>query len=78
MPIITPTNLFDSDTILAFLKTAILIILVFYAIFAIMIVRQVSLMSETLITRVSPIVSAISIVHAGLAIGLIILIWGIL
>lgn len=78
MPTTTPTNLFDSDALLVFLKTAILIILIFYAIFAIMIVRQVSLMSKTLITRVAPIVSAISIVHAGFAIGLIILIWGIL
>ena len=78
MPTATPSNFFDSDTVLFFLKTAVLIILAFYAIFALMVVRQVDLMSKTLITRVSPILSAFSILHAGVAIGLIILAWGIL
>lgn len=78
MPAITPTDLFDSAAVLVVLKTAILLILFFYAIFAVMIVRQVSLMSVTLITTVSPYLRAFSIVHAGFAIGLIILVWGIL
>ena len=72
------TNFFESEAVLVFLKTAILIILVFYAIFALMVVRQVDLMSKTLITKVSPILKAFSIVQAGFAIGLIILAWGIL
>lgn len=71
-------NLFESEVVLIFLKTAILIILVFYAIFALMVVRQVDLMSKTLITKVSPILKAFSIFHAGFAIGLVILAWGIL
>jgi len=78
MPTTTQTNLFDAVAVLAFLKGAILLILIFYAIFALMVVRQVSLMSKTLITGVSPIIYAISIIHAGFAIGLIILAWGIL
>ena len=78
MPTVTPSNLFASEAVLVFLKTAILIILAFYAIFALMIVRQVDLMSKTLITRVSPILKAFSIIHAGFAIGLIVLAWGIL
>ena len=78
MPTTIPTNPFESEAVLVFLKTAILIILVFYAIFALMVVRQVDLMSKTLITKVSPILKAFSIVHAGFAIGLIILAWGIL
>ena len=78
MPTVTPTNLFESEAVLVFLKTAILIILAFYAIFALMIVRQVDLMSKTLITEVSPILKAFSIVHAGFAVGLIVLAWGIL
>lgn len=72
------TNLLNVDFILSFGKVAILLILVFYAIFALLIVRQVDLMSKTLITNVSPIIRAISLIHAGFAIGLIFLIWGIL
>lgn len=78
MPTVTPTNFFESDAALLFVKAAVLIILLFYAIFALMIVRQVDLMSKALITRVSPVISAFSILHAGIAIGLIILAWGIL
>ena len=78
MPTTTPVNLFDSPAVLFFIKSAILLILVFYAIFALMVVRQVDLMSKTLITKVSPILKAFSIIHAGFAIGLIVLAWGIL
>ncbi len=78
MPITIPTNSVDSQAIFISLKIAILIILVFYAIFALIVVRQVDLMSKTLITEVSPILKAFSIIHAGFAIGLIVLAWGIL
>jgi hypothetical protein len=73
-----PFNLFGSQALLIFLKAAILLILLFYAIFALLILRQVDLMSKTLITRVSPALKAFSIIHAGFAIGLIILAAGIL
>ena len=78
MPTITQINFFQSEAVLAFLKYAILLILLFYAIFALMVVRQVDLMSKTLITKTSPYFKAFSIVHAGVAIGLIVLTWGIL
>lgn len=78
MPTTIPANSFDFEAVLVFLKAAILIILVFYAIFALMIVRQVDLMSKTIISKVSPILKAFSIIHAGFAIGLIVLAWGIL
>ncbi|MBI3109580.1 hypothetical protein HYZ06_00925 [Candidatus Daviesbacteria bacterium] len=78
MPTATPFNFFEQEAVLVFLKTATLIILAFYAIFALMVLRQVSLMSKTVMTRVSPWLSAFSILHAGVAIGLIILAWGIL
>ena len=74
----TPANLLDLPAILIILKAVILIILVFYAIFALLIVRQVTLMAKTLITKISPLVKLIAIVHAGFAIGLIFLVWGIL
>ncbi len=78
MPTTIQFNLFESEVVLIFLKTAILIILAFYAIFALMVVRQVDLMSKTLITKVSPILKVLSIAQAGFAIGIIILAWGIL
>ena len=78
MPTTTPINFFDSEAVLVFLKAAILLILIFYAIFALIVIRQVDLMSKTLITKVSPIVKALSIIHAGFALGFIILVFGIL
>lgn len=78
MPTATPFNFFDSLEILIFLKGTILLILLFYAIFALIVVRQVDLMGKTLITKVSLMLKAFSILHAGVAIGLIILAWGIL
>ncbi|TSC65719.1 MAG: Uncharacterized protein CEO21_351 [Microgenomates group bacterium Gr01-1014_80] len=64
--------------ILDFVKIAILILLFFYAIFALLIVRQVDLMSKTLITPVSALVKAISIIHAGFAVGFLVLAFGLL
>lgn len=72
------TNLLDLGITLIFAKGAILLILAFYAIFALMVIRQVDLMSKTLITPVSPVLKAFSILHAGFAIGLIVLAWGLL
>lgn len=72
------TNLLNNDFILTFGKGAILIILVFYAIFSLIIIRQVDLMGKTLITSIAPFIKAIAIVHSGVAIGLIILAWGVL
>ena len=77
MPIGNPFFI-NSDYLNAFAKGAVLLILIFYAIFALIIVRQVDLMSKTLITKISPIVKALAIIHAGLSIGFIILAWGIL
>lgn len=78
MPAITPNDIFASGVFLIVLKGAVLLILIFYAIFALLIVRQVDLMIKTLITPVSKTVKALAIVHAGVAIGFIILAWGIL
>lgn len=78
MPISTPTNLIDSQFLIVFSKSAILIILIFYAIFALMIVRQVGLMNQTLMTKVAPAIKAIAILNAGFAIGFIILAFGLL
>ena len=65
-------------TMTVFIKISILLILTFYAIFALLIVRQVDLMSRTLITPISPLIKAFSIIHAGFAIGFLVLIFGTL
>lgn len=78
MPITVTASLLSNGYVLIVAKGAILLILLFYAIFALIIVRQVDLMSKTLITKISPIVKSAAIVHAGFAIGLIVLVWGIL
>lgn len=78
MPTSILINSFDFEAIAGFLKAAILIILAFYAIFALLVVRQVDLMSKTLFTGVSPLLKGFAIIHAGFAIGLIVLAWGIL
>ncbi len=77
MPI-SADNFLNSSFILTILRVSILLILSFYAIFALLVVRQVDIMSRTLITQVSPLVSAVAIVHAGFAIGFAVVAWGIL
>lgn len=78
MPIGNAQNFLTGESFLLVLKAGILIILAIYAIFALIIVRQVDLMSKTLLTHISPFVKAFAIIHAGFVIGLIILTWGIL
>lgn len=78
MPTTITQNILSNDYIFIFAKGAILLILIFYAIFSLIIVRQVDLMSRTLITNISGLIKAIAIVHAGFAIGLIVLAWGVL
>lgn len=72
------SSLLYLDLPLTVLKWVILLILSLYAIFSLIIIRQVDLMSKTLITGVSPVVKAFAIIHAGFAIGLILLVWGML
>lgn len=72
------SNLLDSDITLIFLKGVILLILLFYGIFALIIVRQVDLMSKALITSISPYIKTFVFLHAIFVIGLIFLAWGIL
>ena len=67
------TNTATSEVLNFILKGAVLLILIFYAIFALLIIRQVELMTKTLITPVSSFVKTLALVHAVLALGLIVL-----
>ncbi len=63
---------------LILLKVGILTLAAFYFMFSLIVVRQVSLMTETLMTDVAPIIRAFSIIHAGIALGIILLFIGLL
>lgn len=78
MTALTPDNIVTFPIFGLFLKGAVLLILIFYAIFALLIIRQVDLMVKTLITPVSPVLKVLAVVNAGAALGLIILTWGAL
>lgn len=71
-------NIFEQAAVLIFAKTAVLIILTFYVIFSLLIIRQVDLMGKTLITGTSKILRVVAIIHVGFALGLIVLAWRIL
>lgn len=71
-------NILNIDIILNFGKVAILLILAVYAIFSLIIIRQVDLMGKTLITGISPVIKVLAIINTCFAIGLIILTWRIL
>ncbi len=63
---------------LIIVKFGLLLLAVLYFIFSLIVVRQVSLMTDTLMTEVAPLIRAFSIIHAGLALGIIILFIGLL
>lgn len=56
-----------------FFKVGFVILAILYFIFALIVVRQVNLMTETVITEGGPILRAISILHAGLALAVVVL-----
>lgn len=66
------------DGVWLVVRVGIIILSVFYFLFSLVVVRQVSLMTDTLITEISPYLRAFSLIHAGLALGVIILLIGFL
>lgn len=71
--------LLPSLTVGAVLIFKVLFILfsILYFLFSLIVVRQVNLMTSTIVTEGGPILRAISIVHAGLALGAIVLFIGL-
>ncbi len=61
-----------ADGILFVFKIIFVFLTALYFIFSLIIVRQVKLMTETLITEVSPVLRVFTILHAVAALGLII------
>lgn len=75
MPIETPASTLPvlalASLWLAF-EVGIFILSILYFIFSLIVIRQVALMTEALITEVSPFLRALSIIHAGLALGVVV------
>lgn len=62
-----------------FLVGAMLFILaVLHFVFTLFVVRQVQLMTDTVMTEVSPLLRAMSIIYAGLGLGIVVLLLGLL
>ncbi|EKD91406.1 MAG: hypothetical protein ACD_30C00013G0004 [uncultured bacterium] len=64
--------------IIGILKLLFIAFAVAYFLFSLFVIRQVNLMTETVQTEGGPILKAIAILHAGLALGIIILFIGFL
>ena len=78
MPTIIQSDIVGIVITAGFLKSFILLILIFYAIFALILAKQIDLMGKTLMSNTSIYLKGFVIFHAGLSIGFIILAWGIL
>lgn len=69
-------NIFDqinSEVLSLLFKIGFLILAGIYFLFSLIVVRQVNLMSETVITEGAPILKIIALLHALLALGVIVL-----
>lgn len=74
-------SLFGSEGIIGFwmiVRFLLFTLTIIYFLFSLVVVRQVNLMTETLITEVAPFLRAFAIIHAGVALGMIVLFIGIL
>lgn len=59
-----------------FLKSFLVLLLVFYAVFALMLFRQVQLMCRTLPTTLSPLLKFLAIIHVGAALAVLLVVLG--
>ncbi len=79
---IDPSTTFDIFTLISsfwvIFKIVFIVAFGLYFIFSLIIVRQVQLMTDTLVTEVSPVLRGLSIIHAGIALGILVLSIGLL
>lgn len=72
------TAIFSPTWIWEVAKFLIILLAACYFFFSLVIVRQVNLMIATLLTETAPFLRAFAIIHAGLALGVIIIFIGVL
>lgn len=70
------TNIFTNSTAL-FIKSAFVLLAILYFFFSLIVIRQVQLMTEIIRTEGGPLLIGFAIVHAGLALGIIVLFIGL-
>lgn len=70
--------LFTLESLLTLIRAGILSLAVAYFFFSLIVVRQVNMMTETVITEAGSVLRALAILHAGVALGAIILFIGFL
>ncbi len=73
---LTLFNLLTNFTVI--FKAGFILFAIAYFVFSLIVIRQVTLMTETIITEGGAILRAVSILHAGIALGVIILFIGLL
>ena len=66
-------NYDENALLIGVFKLLFILVAAFYVLFAVIVVRQVQIMKNTLITPVSPILLVLSILHLLLAIGVLLL-----
>lgn len=71
-------DIFSSIFALESLRIVILVFLILYAIFALLVVKQISIVGKILITPRTSFIKAFAIIHAGFAIGFVLLGFGLL
>lgn len=74
--LIDPTllnNLLVNQFVADAFKIGFIIIAILYFVFSLVVVGQIRLMTETVSTEVGPLLRFFSIIHAGIALGLIVL-----
>ena len=78
MPVDTHTQLSLLTSVWLIIKVGLFILGVFYFIFSLIVVQQVRLMTNSLITEVSPVIRFFSLVHVGFSLAVLILLFGTL
>lgn len=68
-------NFFQVETGI-FVKSFVVLILVFYSVFALILYRQIQLMNKKLPTALSPFLKFVAIVHIGVSLALLFLVIG--
>lgn len=69
MPIFQANNL--NSLILALFQTFFILGGIFYIIFAIVVIRQITIMKKTLITTFNPVILTLGYIHLGLAVAVL-------
>ena len=64
------------ESVFLLIKSGLVLLTVAYFFFSLIVLRQINMMTDTLITEVAPILRAFAVIHAGAALGIIILFIG--